>query len=75
MAAETIEPRGESREDLRMGILGSIIANQWRGKNDQVITPKDIMPKFGELEEPPQTPQEAARLALRATIMMGGKVQ
>jgi hypothetical protein len=42
-----LEPFGEERADLRMGILASLYANAHRGKSsDKVLTASDFMPKF-----------------------------
>lgn len=41
-----LEPFGEEREDLRMGIICSTIANANRGKNSRAFKPQDFIPKF-----------------------------
>jgi hypothetical protein len=43
-----LEPFGEERADLRMGILASLIANVNRSsKSSKTYTAKDFMPRFG----------------------------
>jgi hypothetical protein len=48
----SIEPFGEERADLRMGILASLIANVHRDrkKKFEPFTPADFMPGFGDEE-------------------------
>lgn len=41
-----VEPWGEDRADLRMGIVASLIANVNRGRNRPPFKPADFMPKF-----------------------------
>lgn len=49
MAYFEIEPFGEERGDLRMGILAALIANINRDpKRARSFEPKDFMPKFGD---------------------------
>lgn len=43
-----LEPFGEERDDLRMGVISSTIANVNRSKNSKVYKPQDFIPKFGE---------------------------
>lgn len=40
----SIEPFGEERDDLRAGIVASVIANVNRGKSSKVYEPQDFMP-------------------------------
>ena len=49
MAYESIEPFGERRSDLRMGILASLIANanRDRRKRSEPYEPDDFIPRFG----------------------------
>lgn len=59
MAYERLEPFGETRADLRAGIISSITANVHRTSNDDPITkPADFMPRFWEEETPEPTPEE-----------------
>lgn len=48
----SIEPFGEERADLRMGILASLIANVNRDKKrkSEPFVPADFMPGFGDEE-------------------------
>lgn len=47
MAYDKLNPFGESRSDLRAGIIASVIANANKGKGAKTFTPQDFMPKFG----------------------------
>jgi alpha-D-ribose 1-methylphosphonate 5-triphosphate synthase subunit PhnH len=47
-----IEPIGETRADLRTGIVASTLANVNRGKNQQPYKAIDFMPY---LDKPPQS--------------------
>lgn len=38
-----LDPWGEGREDLRMGILAATVANAAPGKKKRVFTPSDFM--------------------------------
>jgi len=54
MAMEQIDPTGEERADLRMGILASAILNSMPfGKKRW--KPSDFMPEFGKIEKPKKT--------------------
>jgi hypothetical protein len=52
IAEELIEPRGEKRHDLRMGISAALLANCHRGKKVDPFKPVDFIPKFGEPQKP-----------------------
>lgn len=74
VAEEGIEPRGESRADLRSGIVAAACANPWRGKDRQPFKPVDFMPQFGK----PKRQKSAAtlKMELRAyTLAVGGTVK
>ena len=62
MAFGQLEPFGEERADLRMGILAALIANVNRDpkKTPQPFTPQDFMPNFDDSlrEKPKQTAKE-----------------
>lgn len=45
-----LEPFGEERADLRMGILASTFVNMMSAKGKR-YQPKDFMPKFGPTEQ------------------------
>lgn len=73
-----LEPWDETRADLRAGILASVIANIWRGKDAQPLTPRDFMPDF-DPEPAPAVDEDALILEqqrlFEAMVMgMGGKV-
>lgn len=52
LAYYRLEPWGEERDDLRSGIVASVIANCFRGKGQKAFKPKDFMPRFDKPEEP-----------------------
>jgi len=71
MAYNEIEPFGEEREDLRMGILASTMANINRSSGKKPYKPRDFMPVFKVGTE---TPEEAGRrLEARARRALGGR--
>ncbi len=57
-----IEPFGEERADLRMGILASLIANVNRAKGADAFTPSDFIPVFDAEPEPELTEEGAAMI-------------
>ena len=69
MAYGRLEPFGEERDDLRMGIVASVIANSNRGKNQKPYKPGDFMPSF----EPETEEQAAERLIAKARAALGGR--
>ena len=73
MAYEHIEPFGETRADLRTGIVASILANVNRKKGARASKPKDFMPEFYKRKKKEMDWQ--AQLAHIETInqLMGGK--
>lgn len=68
MAYSTLEPWGEERDDLRMGIVASTIANANRGKNTKAYSPQDFMPKF----EPEPEDVAIERMIAKARAALGG---
>ena len=52
MAAERLEPRGESRADLRVAINTAVLANCNRAKGKPAFKPADFMPEFGAKPTP-----------------------
>ena len=46
MAFYRLEPWGEQRGDLRIGILAAVVANMFRKKGRRALQPVDFMPKF-----------------------------
>lgn len=69
MAYSQLEPWGEERDDLRMGIVASTIANSNRGKGQKPYKPQDFMPSFEQ-----ETEEEAqARLIAKAMKALGGR--
>jgi hypothetical protein len=69
MAYAQLEPFGEERDDLRMGIVASTIANANRGKGQKAYKPTDFIPDF----EPETEEQAQARLMAKAMAALGGK--
>ncbi len=63
MAFAQIEPFGEARADLRMGILASVIANANRAKGGKTFEPSDFIPVFDAEPEPELTEEGAALIA------------
>ncbi len=48
MAYDQLEPMGEQRADLRMGIMAATLANVNRGRGQRAFKPADFMPQFEE---------------------------
>jgi hypothetical protein len=57
-AYEKLEPFGEARADLRMGISTAATLNVNRRRGSQPIKPRDVMPDFDEQYRPKQTVEE-----------------
>jgi hypothetical protein len=68
MAYSRLEPWGEERADLRMGIVASVIANSNRGKNQKPFHASDFIPSF----EPVNEEEQAERLIAKARAALGG---
>lgn len=69
MAYSRLEPWGEERDDLRMGIIASTIANANRGRNQKPYRATDFIPSFEQ-----ETEDEAqSRLMAKAMAALGGK--
>ncbi|HYE20981.1 MAG TPA: hypothetical protein VEA69_21220 [Tepidisphaeraceae bacterium] len=71
VAAEALNPRGEQRDDLRMGILAAAVSNPYRGKNSRPFKPADFIPKFGARRQDPRRLKaefKAYTLALGGTV-------
>lgn len=70
MAFYTLEPFGPERDDLRIAILDSIVANATRDpKKSRVMKPGDFMPEFGKAQ---QTPDQQLQIAEALNAMFGG---
>lgn len=69
MAYSRLEPWGEERDDLRMGIVASVIANSNRAKERKPFKPTDFMPSF----EPVSDEERAAQLLAKARKALGGR--
>jgi len=75
MAYDQIEPFGESRADLRAGIIAATTANVWRGDDVEPFEPSDFMPVFSaenEAADEPQTWQEQMILVEMLNTALGG---
>lgn len=69
MAYSRLEPWGEERDDLRMGIMAATVANVNRGKDKKPYKPQDFMPSF----EPVSDEERAAALLAKARKALGGR--
>lgn len=69
LAYSRLEPWGEERDDLRMGIIAATIANANRGKNQKAYKPADFIPDF----EPESDEQASARIMAQVMAALGGK--
>ena len=69
MAYSRLEPWGEDRDDLRMGIVASVIANSNRGKGKKPYKPQDCMPDF----EPEDEAAAIERIRENLRKSLGGK--
>lgn len=56
-----IDPFGEQRGDLQMGILASVFSNRMRGKNETAAKPSDFMPFLHEQEQTAEDMQRTLR--------------
>ena len=68
-----INPFGEERADLRMGINTACLLNVHVPKGKRRYKPSDFMPKFERKEIKQQTPQDMLILMTRITQSLGGK--
>jgi len=68
LAYSRLEPWGQERSDLRMGIIASTIANVNRGKGQKAYTPQQFLPRFEEEDEEEST----ARLIAQMRSALGG---
>ena len=69
-AFDRVEPFGEYRADLRMGILAATIVNINRGKRAKPVVPRDFMPfpREGERRSRGKPDPDALSKALRAAF-------
>lgn len=71
-----LEPWGELRGDLRMGILASSLVNMWVSKGHKT-TPGDFLPEWHKAPiapRPRQSAQEMLALFRRGTKAAGGRI-
>ncbi len=71
MAFYTLDPWGGKRDDLRSGILASVIANSNRGKNTKAFTPQDFVPDFDKPVNRKQTVEEQMAIVEQMKIALG----
>ncbi len=64
-----VETIGDTRQDLRAGIIASTIANVNRGKNRPAFKPNEFMPYY---TKPKQTETQMLE-ALKSAFSQGGK--
>ena len=69
LAYSRVEPWGEDRDDLRTGIVASVIANSNRGKGKKPYKPQDFMPDF----EPEDVAAAIERIRENLRKSLGGK--
>jgi hypothetical protein len=72
MALDGMDPIGQERDDLRAGIVASVVANCHSTKGR--FKPSDFVPKFGPRAEKRKTPTELAAMAQAITGLMRKKV-
>jgi hypothetical protein len=70
MAYFALEPFGEERADLRMGILASVMANLWGKRKGHPWRPQDFMPRFGRRDA---DPMELLRRVQTINRLLGGR--
>lgn len=68
-----LEPFGETRADLRAGIIASVYANANRKKNSRAFKPKDFMPTWGPSRQSTDDMIEQATRAAKAAQALAGK--
>jgi hypothetical protein len=70
LAYSRIEPWGEERDDLRIGILASMIANMFREKGKKPAKPSDFILDFGLVDEEAKAKRALASLQ---RVLGGGR--
>lgn len=66
-AFEKLEPFGDGRADLRMGISTAAILNSRRGRGVRALKPLDLLPDFEKrFHEKTQSVEEMKREVLKA---------
>lgn len=63
-----IDPFGDQRDDLRTGILCSVMNNRWRAKNETPVKPMDFMPYIQHVEQTPEDIQRTLKSILGQVI-------
>ena len=69
LAYSRLEPGGEERDDLRMGVLASMIANMFREKGKKPAQPTDFILNF----EPENEEAKVQRMLESLRRGLGGK--
>lgn len=67
----SLEPFGEDRADLRMGILACATLSPHVRKGKK-LKPSDFIPRFAPKQ--PQTPKEISKSLRKITVAMGGSI-
>ena len=69
-----MEPFGETRADLRAGIVASTMANLYQKKGSKALAPADFMPKFGPKEaKEPRSGADLLQTVEMLNAAFGGK--
>ncbi len=69
-----LEPRDGTQEDLRFGLLASLVANALRGKDGRIFNPWDFFPSIDRPTRRRQSVKDMIEMAKNLTVAMGGKV-
>ena len=69
----TLEPWGEERDDLRAGIIASVVANVHRSKGGKTWKPSDFVLEFQPREREPQTEEQMMQMARLLNAAFGGE--
>lgn len=77
MAFYSLEPWGTEVEDLRAGIVASVVANANRDpkKQRKPFKPQDFMPQWERHNTDEQTPEEQRKVIEMWNALLGGKTQ
>lgn len=75
IAYSHVDPFGEERDDLRAGIIASVIANSNRNpkKRPRPFTPGDFMPKLDRRPKKTQSWEEQLKIVEQLNAAFGGK--
>ena len=68
-----LEPFGPVQDDLRVGILASLLHNAWF--DGPKIQPHEVFPSIDEAEDPEDDPLVQQAMAKAFVLASGGKVE